>query len=85
MPVIDIGHSRCSAASTVLSVLIGIYRLACRSELADHIDIVRPADCAQVEIQFVVEKAGLMLSVYDDGDQGARITLRVPGSAYLRR
>jgi signal transduction histidine kinase len=30
-------------------------------------NIVRHADCTQVEIQFAVEKAGLMLSVRDDG------------------
>jgi two-component sensor histidine kinase len=82
-------------------------------------NIVRHADCTLVEIQFAVEKAGLMLSVRDDGrgfdttqpfagnglasmrqraaslngsleitvdgDQGTRITLRVPGVTYLSR
>ena len=82
-------------------------------------NILRHADCTQVEIQFAVEKAGLMLSVRDDGkgfdpaqppagnglasmrqraaslngsleitvdgDQGTRVTLRVPGVTYLRR
>jgi signal transduction histidine kinase len=30
-------------------------------------NILRHADCTQVEIHFAVEKAGLMLSVRDDG------------------
>jgi two-component sensor histidine kinase len=82
-------------------------------------NILRHADSTQVEIHFAVEKAGLMLSVRDngkgfdatqppagnglasmrqraaslngsleitmDGDQGTRVTLRVPGNTYLRR
>ncbi len=82
-------------------------------------NIVRHADCTRVEIQFAVEKAGLVLCVRDDGkgfdaaqpeagnglasmrqraaslngsleitvngDQGTRVTLRVPGVIYLRR
>jgi len=82
-------------------------------------NIVRHSDCRQVEIEFAVEKSGLMLSVRDDGkgfdatqaptgnglasmrqraaslngsleitmdgDQGTRVTLRVPGNSYLHR
>jgi signal transduction histidine kinase/ligand-binding sensor domain-containing protein len=82
-------------------------------------NILRHADCTQVEIQFAVEESGLVLSVRDDGkgfdaaqpptgnglasmrqraaslngsleitvdgDQGTRVTLRVPGMSYLHR